>query len=114
MRNLIIGFLLINAHSIYGTECKIIAGSPSLFMISKFVLNYESSGTHFDFTTTKGRLTYQNVECYNENLPDPVLSCEGDDFVMIMSTDENPQKAVINPFVFKGKEYGPFFFQCSN
>lgn len=94
-------------------DCHLVGGIPSTYMVSKFSFTKTNNETaDFYMTTTKGKLNYANVGCKEENIPDPVYSCEHDKFVMIMLTDEKPLKAVINPIVYSGKEYGPFFYLC--
>jgi hypothetical protein len=107
-------FFLFNNLFAATTECHLVGGIPSTFMVTKFNFTTKND-TSADFTmstTSKGDLIFSNVECKVENIPDQILSCEHDDFVMILMTDEKPLKAVINPIVYAGKEYGPFFYLC--
>lgn len=107
-------FLSFNSAFASTVECHLVGGVPSMFMVSKFSFTKTDDGNNVDFnlSTTKGNLSYSDVQCKEENVPDPVYSCEHDNFVMILALDEKPLKAVINPFVFSGKEYGPFFYIC--
>jgi hypothetical protein len=90
-----------------------VGGMPSTFIPTKFSFTTnDKNEAEFKFSTTKGELKFSKVECHSETVPDEVLSCEHDDFIMILATDEKPLKAVINPLVFSGKEYGPFFYLC--
>jgi hypothetical protein len=95
-------------------SCQLVGGAPSLFLLKNFTFTEKENGASSDFSlnTTKGVFNYADVECKNENVPDSVYSCEHDKFVMIMMLDEKPLKAVINPFVYSGVEYGPFFYIC--
>lgn len=108
--------LIFSMNSVFAkdVECHLVGGIPSTFMVKKFNFSKTSDGTSADFnlSTTKGDITYTNVECKEEKIPDPIYSCEHDDFVMILVLDEKPLKAVINPIVFSKKEYGPFFYLC--
>lgn len=104
---------LVNSAFADNIECQLIGGIPSTFMVSKFSFTKTSDvSADFNMITTKGKLNFSNVECKDENIPDPVFSCEHDKFVMLLLTDEKPLKAVINPIVNSGKEYGPFFYLC--
>ncbi len=96
-------------------QCRLVGGIPSIFMVKKFSFTKTNDVTKSDFifNTTKGVLNYPNTECKEEHTPDLLYSCEHDDFVMILALDEKPLKAVINPMVFSGKEYGPFFYECN-
>ena len=95
-------------------ECRLVGGIPSTFMVTSFIMTKNNDGNTADFhmKSTKGAVAFSQVACKDENVPDAVYSCEHDDFIMILATDEKPLKAVINPILNSGKEHGPFFYLC--
>lgn len=106
-------FFIINNAFATTIECHLVGGIPSTYMATKFSFTKTSdTSASFNIATTKGNLSFENVACKDESTPDAIFSCEHDDFVMILATDEKPLKAVINPIVYAGKEYGPFFYFC--
>ncbi|RPJ66236.1 MAG: hypothetical protein EHM20_17515 [Alphaproteobacteria bacterium] len=108
--------LILIASNVYAqtVQCQLVGGVPSIFMVKKFSFTKINDGTKADFifNTTKGVLNYPGTDCKEEHTPDSLYSCEHNAFVMILALDEKPLKAVINPIVSSGKEYGPFFYVC--
>lgn len=64
------------------------------------------------FVTSRGAFDFSNVECAEEFSPDKMLVCVHDQFSFVISLDELPAQAALNPFVFENKEFGPFYFYC--
>lgn len=94
-------------------ECRLVGGVPSALILSKMNIQSNEKNSVVTFASNKGPMIFNNVECKEDHVPEAVLSCEHDHFVALVDLEEKITKAVVNPFVYEGKEHGPYFYLCS-
>ncbi len=94
-------------------NCKNVNQQPGLFVVNTINLNQASEHeASLVFESNRGALNFTHVSCHEENSPDNILSCEDDRFSFLISLETTPSQAVLHPFVYENKEYGPFYFYC--
>lgn len=115
MRLFLICLLLLSIKSAYAAfdyECTSLE-SDSRFQIEKIYLTVQSNKkSELIISKSDEKEIFNDVECSVRKSPDSMLICEHDRLILIISTDENPALAVLNPFVKNGEELGPFYFTC--
>lgn len=101
-----------SAYAAFDYECPSL-GSDGRFQIEKIYLTIGSSKTsQLIISKATEKEVFNDVECSRHKNPDSILVCEHDRLVLIISTDEKPAIAVLNPFVKNGVETGPYYFTC--
>jgi hypothetical protein len=120
MKNTLLNILFLStmacsAQSFAWTDihCAALGATDTPVQISEILIHIESlTQASLKLETENGAVPYSNVQCHKETTPENLFSCEHDDFIFIASLDEDPMPAALNPYVYQGKEYGPFYFNC--
>jgi hypothetical protein len=95
-------------------KCLIVEGGTEQFKIDHFQLSQTSSHlSDLKFGTRGGQLNYFQVDCQSEVAPDQILTCQSDDFSLVIDLSGSPILAYLDPFVFHGENRGPFGFECA-
>lgn len=115
MKRLILVLASLYSFNVLATtyDCHLVGGVPSTLILTKMSIQDNGTNSSVDFSSNKGQMSFKNVECKEDHVPEQVLSCEHDKFVAIVDLEEKVTKAVVNPFAFEGKEHGPYFYICS-
>ncbi len=114
MKKVILILVLISSFSTWANTltCRLVGGIPSTLILTKMVIDTNNTESTITFSSNKGEMKFDKVECTEEQTPDHMLSCEHDKFVAVISMDK-PMQGAVNPFVYEGKEHGPYFYICS-
>lgn len=94
-------------------DCKNVGSKTKDFDVESIAVSQttKTKGS-LSFSTSRGPFDFSDVDCAEESTPDKMLVCEHDQFSFVISLEELPAQAALNPFVFENKEYGPFYFYC--
>ena len=100
--------------SVQSYSCKSVqsnsAGDLNLY---SYDLKLNGNSAEVLFQTSAAPLLFENANADIElDGNDQILSIQHEAFSMVISLSNEYKQAVINPFVWKEKKYGPFAFEC--
>jgi len=94
-------------------DCEFVGGDTKEILVQSIHIRVTGlNKADLVIETSQGVQTYQEVDCKKETTPEHLFSCEHDQFIFITSLDEDPMPAALNPFLYQGRQFGPFYFAC--